>query len=77
MSRLQGMAGATGLFQFSPRVFENFLVLFVIRIDKVNSSQLSSIVKLWLFFRPFLFSSNLSGFTNCLSILLDIHDLVW
>ena len=51
-------------FQFSPRVFWNFFVLFVIWIDEVNSSQSSSIVELWFFFCPFLFFSILSGFTN-------------
>ena len=30
-------------FQFSPRIFESFFVLLVIRTDKVNSSQSSSI----------------------------------
>ena len=51
-------------FQFSPRVFENFFVLFVIWMDKVNSSQSSSIDELRFFFCPFLFFSILSGFTN-------------
>ena len=51
-------------FQFSPRVFENVFVFFVVRISKVNSPLSSSIVELWLFFCPFLFLSILSGFTN-------------
>ena len=51
-------------FQFSRRVLENVSVFFIIWIDKVNSSQSSSIVELWFFFCPFLFFSMLSGFTN-------------
>ena len=51
--------------QFSPHVFENFFALFVIRIDRVDSSQSSSFVELQFFFCPFLFFSILlSGFTN-------------
>ena len=51
-------------FQLSPRIFENFFVLCVIWIDKVNSSQSSSIVEFWLLVCPFLFFSILSGFPN-------------
>ena len=51
-------------FQFSPRIFESFFVILVIRINEVISSQSSSIVELLLLVFPFLFLSILSGFTN-------------
>ena len=35
-------------FQFSPRILKGFLVFLVIRINKVDSSQLSSIVEFGL-----------------------------
>ena len=60
----QGMSGATSLSSLLRAFFENFWILFVIWIDKVTSSQFSSIVKFWLFFCPFLFFSILSRFTN-------------
>ena len=51
-------------FKLCPRILENFFVLFVIWIDRINSSPSSSIVDLWFFFCPFLLLSILSGFTN-------------
>ena len=42
-------------FQFSPRIFEDFFVCFVIQIDKVNSSQFASVVEFWFFLCPPLF----------------------
>ena len=51
-------------FQFPPRVFENFFVLFVIWIDEVSSSQSSSIVEPWVFLLPIPFFSILSAFSN-------------
>ena len=51
-------------FQVSSCVLDNFWILFVIRIDKVNPSQLSSIVELLVLFCTFLLFSILSGFTN-------------
>ena len=53
-----------GSFQFSPSVFEDFSVFFIIRIDRGNFPQPSSIVELGFFLCPFLFFSILSGFTN-------------
>ena len=50
-------------FQFSPRIWENFFVFFVIRIVKTNSSQFPSKIELLLLFCPFLLFSILSGFT--------------
>ena len=51
-------------FKYSPRILENFFVLSVISLEKVNSSHFSSIVELCFCFCPFLFLSVLSGFTN-------------
>ena len=57
--------GCNRSFQFSPRIYESFFVMLVIRINKVkNSSQSSSIVGFGLLVFPFLFFSILSGFTN-------------
>ena len=53
-----------GSFQFSPRIFECFFVILVIRLNKVNSSQTSGIVEFCLLVCPFLFFSILSGFNN-------------
>ena len=63
-SILHGMAAAMELSSFLLVFFENFFVLFVIRIDKVKSSQSSSNVELWFFLCPFLFFSILTCFTN-------------
>ena len=51
-------------FQFSPRIFESFFVILVIRINRVNSSQSSSIIEFWLLVFPHLFFSILSVLTN-------------
>ena len=64
-------------FQFSSCVSENLRILFVIWINKVNSTQFSSIVKFWLFFCPFLFFLDSARLYQFSSILLAIHNLVW
>ena len=46
--------------QLSPRMFESYFVILVIKINKVNSS--SSIVEFWLLVFPFL---SLSILTSC------------
>ena len=56
-----GWSHRSFLFSF---VFDNFSIFLVIRIDKVNPSQLSSIVKLQFLFCPSLLFSILSCLTN-------------
>ena len=56
--------GSHRSFQFSPRIFENFFISFVVWINKIDSSLSLSIVKLRFLFCPFLFFSILSGFSN-------------
>ena len=53
-------------FQISPRSFESFFVILVIRINQVHSSQSSSIVEFWILVLPCLFCSilSMSGFTK-------------
>ena len=52
-----------GSFKIPPCIFGSLFVILVIRINKVNSSQSSSIVFV-LLFCPFLFFSILSGFPS-------------
>ena len=61
-------------FQFSPRIFENFCIFFVVWNNK---RSLSSIAELRFLCCPFFFSTILSGFYLFSSKLLAIHDLVW
>ena len=51
---LHGIAASIGTSNFSPCVFEGFLVILVIRVNKVNSSQSSSIVDFGLLDLPTL-----------------------
>ena len=65
-------------FQFSSCVFDNFWILFVIGIDEVNPSQLSSIVKLQLVsLSPIPASLDSGRLYQFSSSLLAIHDLDW
>ena len=56
---LEGIAGAMGLTNFLLAFFykESFFVILIIRINKVNSCQSSSMVEFWLLVFPFLFLS--------------------
>ena len=62
-SFLHGMAASMGLSNV-PRIFWGGQVFFVIQINKVDSSQSSSIVEFWLLVFPLLFFAILSGFPN-------------
>ena len=73
------------VFQWSTECFfsghmelnSRFIVMAINEINKVDACQLSSIIKFWLFVRPFLFfllSERLSQFW---SLLQATHYLVW
>ena len=64
-------------FQFSPRILENFWILFVIWIDKTNTPSFFEHCRALVFLLPipvFLDSERLYQFS---SKLLAIHNLVW
>ena len=64
-------------FQLFHCILHSLLIFFTIWINEINSSHLSSIVKFWLLFCPFLFFTHLSGFPNLRSIPQATHDQVW
>ena len=74
---LQGTAGAMGASQKSPRIFECFFEILVIKINKVHSSQPSSIIEFWLLVFSILVSLDSERLYQFWSIILAIPDLVW
>ena len=61
---LHSMTAARGLSKLYPRILDSFCVISVIRINKVNSSQSSSIVESWFLVCPFLLFSLLRSFSD-------------
>ena len=57
--------------------FLSFFVILSIRINRVSSSQSSSIVEFWVLVFPLWFFSILCGFTNLGPLLLATHNQVW
>ena len=51
---LQGIAGATDVFQLLTRVLDGFLVLLILGVDEIDSSQFSCVFEMNLFDRPLL-----------------------
>ena len=73
---LHGMAGATRLSSFL-HAFLSFFVFFVIRIDKVNSSQSSSIVELRFLFFPIPVLLDSERLYQFLPRVLAINNRAW
>ena len=63
-------------FEFLSCVFNGFFMLFVFRIDEVDTSRFSSIVELWLLNSPFLLLLLFGGFRHANSRSQATNNLV-
>ena len=61
--------------QLSPRIFNDVLVFFVTRINRINSSQISGVLKFRFLDCPFLFFYSLSAFSNSCPSIKGTYDL--
>ena len=61
---LHGIAAAFDVTNFRLAFYINVYVLFITRINRKNSPQLSGMFEFWFLDCPKLFFSSLSGFSN-------------
>ena len=74
---LQGIAGATDVFQLLTCVLDGFFEFRILGVDEIDSSQSSCVFKMELFLRPLLLLLQLGVLFPLISRALAIDDLAW